>query len=166
MAPWIEGAFSNPAHIGVSVYSRSYLWLGGKLHTAGKGSHICVLYEPKPPHSFLLAPNYPTIPKRMQMQKGGFRKGRHGPGALCSIWVGTLTEGEDWHLRPSLPVPFTEAWNELAILLGESWKINMFFQRKVNYAHPELATVTNPCATIPSPPLCTDSQGQPSPAPL
>lgn len=162
---WIEGAFSNPAHIVVSVYSRSYLWLGGKLLTAGKGSHICVLYEPKPPHSFLFALNNSTIPKHMQMRKGEVRKGTHGPGAPRSIWVGTLKARTDTSVLPFL-CPFTEAWNELAILLGQSSKINRFFQRKVNYAHPELAPSTNPRVTILSPPLCTDSQARPSPSPL
>lgn len=83
--------------------------------------------------------------------------------SVCKCEREELERDMDWELfaasglghwrrgltHPSfLPVPFTEVWNERAILLGESSKINMFFQRKVNYAHPELATSTNPGVTI------------------
>jgi hypothetical protein len=34
-------------------------------------------------------------------------------------------------------VPFSELWNELAVLLGKYSKVNMSFKRKVNHTLPE-----------------------------
>lgn len=138
MALWIEEALGDPAHTEVSDYSQFYLWLGGKLPTAGKRSHICALDEPKPPHSSLLAPNCTAISQSYANAKErSFAWESHSSAREEELFVASGLGHWRWaRMHSSFRVPFSELWTELADLLGKYSQVNMPFQRKINHTHP------------------------------